>query len=249
MNALRSFLGNDTVFGRLMTRCGILIAANIMFIIFSLPVITAGASWTALYHTMFKTLRGDGELNPFRTFWNGFRSNFRQAFPAWLIFMGLAAFLSLEMFWCSQFTEPVALFRYALAALLMILCVTVMYLFPVMSAFQATLPQLVQNSIYFAVGHPVTLFFMLCVHVIPVLWTYLDAQRLPLYAFAWSVTGFSAVSMCAASLLLKHFRPLLPTVDSAGEIIPEGMESDSVESGAPEQSAKQTLDEMKKLGM
>ncbi|MCD7843485.1 MAG: YesL family protein, partial [Clostridiales bacterium] len=72
----RGFLSNDSAFGRLMTRLGIIIAANIMFAIFSLPVVTIGASYVALYHVMFKTLRGDGVINPFKQFWIGFKTNF-----------------------------------------------------------------------------------------------------------------------------------------------------------------------------
>ena len=37
MNLIRSFLDNDSVFGKLMTRCGILIGANLMFILFCIP--------------------------------------------------------------------------------------------------------------------------------------------------------------------------------------------------------------------
>ena len=41
---MSSFLSNDSAFGRLMTRCGVVIGANLMFVLFSLPVITIGAS-------------------------------------------------------------------------------------------------------------------------------------------------------------------------------------------------------------
>ncbi len=55
-----------------------------MFVFFSLPVITIGAAWTGLYHVMLKMLRGDGRINPFKQFWQGFRSNFRQATIVWV---------------------------------------------------------------------------------------------------------------------------------------------------------------------
>ena len=46
------FLGgvfsNDSLFGQLMTRCGILVAANLMFIVCSIPVVTAGPALCAL---------------------------------------------------------------------------------------------------------------------------------------------------------------------------------------------------------
>ncbi|MCD8127543.1 MAG: hypothetical protein LUD82_08910 [Clostridiales bacterium] len=42
MRFLRGFMDNDSAFGQLMTRCGILIAANLLFILTLLPVVTAG---------------------------------------------------------------------------------------------------------------------------------------------------------------------------------------------------------------
>ena len=88
---LTSLISNESAFGRLMTRCGTVIAANIMFVLFSLPVVTAGAALTALHHVMFKMLRSKEPINPFVQFWKGFRGNFRQATIAWLIALALGA--------------------------------------------------------------------------------------------------------------------------------------------------------------
>ncbi|MCD7867186.1 MAG: YesL family protein, partial [Clostridiales bacterium] len=58
-------LDNDSAFGKIMTRCGILIGANVMFVIFSIPVVTIGPAWTALHFVMMKTLQSeDGVVNP-----------------------------------------------------------------------------------------------------------------------------------------------------------------------------------------
>ena len=237
MRWLRSFLDNNSVFGRIMTRCGILIAGNLLFLLCALPVFTLGASWTALYYTMMKTLRGDGELNPFRTFWKGFRDNFRQAVAAFALLVFLAAFLLLELFWCGQFQGIVSAFRYGLIALLLVECIIALYLFPVMAAFRGSLPELARNSLFFAVRRPVTLVLVLFAHFAPMAVTALDAPRLPLYAFLWCLTGFSAVAMYCGSLLLKQFSPLL------GGTEPEE------EDGGPAKTEKEILDEMEKLGM
>ena len=218
MRWLRSFLDNDSLFGQMMTRCGILIAANLLFLLFSLPVFTIGASWTALYYTMMKTLRlgpsGGGELNPFRTFWQGFRENFKQATAALLLLVLLAAVLLLELFWCGQFTGPVSAFRYGLTALLLAEAVVAVYLFPVMAAFLGSLRDLLRDSVYFAVRRPVTLVLMLFLHAAPLAVTFLDAVRLPLYAFLWCLFGFSGIVMCCGGMLLRQFSPMLSPGES-----------------------------------
>ena len=64
-----------------------LIVAGLLWLVCSLPVITIGASTTALYYAVNKTVRHNrGRLTP--TFFSGFRSNFRQATLIWLLMLG-----------------------------------------------------------------------------------------------------------------------------------------------------------------
>lgn len=68
----------------------------LLWVIFSLPVITIGASTTAFYETVHKVLRQNkGYI--WRTFWNTFRSNFKRSTIVWLIQFGLSLFFLLDM--------------------------------------------------------------------------------------------------------------------------------------------------------
>ena len=86
-NLIQGFLDNDSFFGRFMTKLGIIIAANIMFVLLSIPFFTIGAGFSALYYVMFRTLRGDGVVNPFKEFWAGLKANFKQATISWIVFV------------------------------------------------------------------------------------------------------------------------------------------------------------------
>lgn len=241
MRFLNGFFDNDSVFGQIMTRLGILIAANILFIIFSLPIFTIGASFTALYYVMLNVLRGETDLNPFRTFWTGFRQNFKQATKYWLLVLVLFVVLYLEIFWCRQFTGPMAVFQYPLMALVLILFILASYLFPTLAAFHVTLSQLLVDCIYFAFRRPITLVIILFTNVMPMVLTYLDYPRLPLYAFLWCLCGFALVAFSNARLLIKLY---LPYLEERKEEIEEE------ESGQKEPpSEKQILKDMRKLDM
>lgn len=243
------FLSNESRFGRLMTRLGILIAANLLFLISCIPVVTAGAGLCALHHTMLKTLRGDGEINPFVQFWLGFKRNFRQATAAFLILLALAALLTLEIFWCSQFTGPVAAFRYGLYAIAMIVLVLALYLFPTMAAFEAPLPRLLGNSFAFAMKSPLTALCVVATSVVPTLLTLTGGRYQPLFAFIWCMIGASGLAMLHASMLLRLFKPYLPRVDVCGEIIPEGMEEEFITEEQDARNDRATLEDMLRLGM
>lgn len=258
---LQGFLSNDSTFGRLMTRLGIIIAANVMFMIFSLPVVTVGAAYVALYHVMFKTLRGDGVINPFKQFWIGFKTNFKQATIYWVVLLALVAFGALDVFWCRQFGGVFQYFIYLIFALGVIALVLTIYLFPTMAAFRDTIPNLLRNAWYFALRKPLKLIVILFFNVFPLYLTYTDAQMMPLYGFIWVTCGFGLVALLGATLLLKEFTPYLPKVDACGDFIldeedeaawadsPEGPERLDAPGGAPEKSEAEILEEMKKLGM
>ena len=68
----------------------------LLWVVFSLPIITIGASTTAFYETVHKVLcQNKGYV--WRTFWNTFRSNFKRSTIVWLIQFGLSLFFVLDM--------------------------------------------------------------------------------------------------------------------------------------------------------
>ena len=64
---------------------------NLLWVLFSLPIVTIGASTTALYSVLIK-MRNGREGKILRDFWTAFRQNFRQATILWLLIV-LAAFV------------------------------------------------------------------------------------------------------------------------------------------------------------
>lgn len=201
---IRGFLDNESTFGRLMTRCGIIIGANLMFLVFSFPVITAGASFTALYYVMLKMLRGDGVLNPFYQFWIGFKTNFKQATICWGGFLILAFLGYVDIGFCRQEGGVMHYFMYAIYAIVIAALIIGICLFPTMAAFKDTIPHLIRNSIFFAFQKPLRLLIMIFFLVFPLYLTYTDARMQPLYVFLWCMFGFGAVALLGAVMLLDR---------------------------------------------
>ena len=199
------FFSNDSVWGQLMTRAWILIGANILFVIFSLPLITAGPAFAALYHVMLRTLRSDGEISPIKEFWKGFKGNFRQAFLYWILVLVLLLVGLLDIRFTVYMGGILTWFKYGM----------------VMAAFDDTLPGLVRNAFYFIGRNPVRALIIALVNAGPLVWTYMDLPRLPLYSFLWVTVGFSACAMTVSSLLIKDFNQFLPALDEFGNIAEE----------------------------
>ena len=206
-------LSEESLLGRITSRLWILFGANVLFVLFSLPIVTAGPAWVAMYYVCLKTLRVDSTLNPIREFWNGFRMNFKQAFLGFLGFLVIAAILILDIMFVARTQGSMRLFRYPVYVVSGIMLLILFHVIPVMAAFADTLKGLIRNGIYFAAKNPIRAILILALNVGPMVWTYYDVVRMPLYAFLWATFGFSSIAMICSGMLLKDFEQYLPGLD------------------------------------
>ena len=80
----------ETKIGRVLSALTDVILAGILWFLCSIPVITIGASSTALYYATVKSIRHErGRL--VKTFFSAFKSNFFASFKIWLIYLLYAA--------------------------------------------------------------------------------------------------------------------------------------------------------------
>lgn len=126
---------------------------NLLWVLFSLPIVTIGASTTALYSVLIKMRNGkEGKL--LRDFWAAFKENFRQATVIWLI-IALAAFV---------FTTDVVFFVNMggtfglLAAMLFLgldvaLAVMSLYVFPIQAVFENPIIKTLKNALLLPPRH------------------------------------------------------------------------------------------------
>lgn len=249
MEFIQGFLGNDSAFGRLMYRLGVIVLGNVLFLICSLPIITVGASFSGLYYLCLKARRDRfrGNVRIIQSFFRGFRDGFKQATVGWLAMIALAAALFLEISWCEQFSGPVAYFKYGLIGLLVIDAVAFMYFFPVVAAFRGDMRSQVANTAFFAFSRPHYLIVVAALHVAPVVLTYANLKYLPLSAFLWAVCGFGLIAYISSFFHLRQYTPFLPALDPDGNPIGDGQEDEG--GGAPDESEEKTLAEMMKYGL
>lgn len=239
-NLIQGFLDNDSFFGRFMTKLGIIIAANIMFVLLSIPFFTIGAGFSALYYVMFRTLRGDGVVNPFKEFWAGLKANFKQATISWIIFVLLIAFLLTDIRICKAAGGALDLVKIGVYALGAAAVIIYLYLIPVMTVFRDTLPHLIRNAVYFLIKKPWKTVVILFFDIFPFVLTYSDLQSLPLYAFLWVLCGFGLQAMLGATLLLPEFAPYLASKE-------EEAEEEAAEPESHMRTEEEILEDMRKL--
>lgn len=195
----------DNLFGRVMTKIGIIVITNLLFILFSIPIVTIGASYTAMYHVLMKEFRSKSGINPVREFWEGFRSNWKQATIIWLISIFLLMFGWLDIYWCRQIGGLFSYLEITIWSMGCVGIVVLMYLFPTVAAFADSIPHLARNAIYFVMKKPLIAVLVAVCNVFSLAVVFLDERNRPTYAFILFFGGFALIAAVCAWLLLKVF--------------------------------------------
>ncbi len=127
---------------------------SILWVVFSLPLITFGASTSALYYTANKTIRNSRGY-VWQQFWRGFKSSFKQSTILWLIFLLIMFLLYNDI----QIVGLLGSGNLAFAAkvfftvLMVVLGMVVMYIFPYVARFSAPLKSVAKNCAFMMVRH------------------------------------------------------------------------------------------------
>lgn len=216
-----SFLSNDSWFGKLMNKVWIVICTNILFCVCSLPIFTFGASFTAMYHVLFKTFRLHWEVSPFKEFFKGFKNNFKQSTISWLIEILLILVVYADVQLCEQAGGSLIVVQYLLYGIFAAILILTLYYYPTMACFNGSMGALLKDSVYFAIHKPLYLLIILAVTVIPQMYTYADPDMYALYGFFWVTCGYALIALLCAWLLLKEFTPYLPEIDDITQIRPD----------------------------
>ena len=85
----------DNKFFTVMGRVADLIMLNVVFLICCLPIVTIGASLTALHYVTLKMARNE-ESYIIRSFFKSFKQNFKQSTLIWILMAAVAVFLYME---------------------------------------------------------------------------------------------------------------------------------------------------------
>ncbi len=145
---MNNLLNPDNKVMQFITKVADSVFLNLLWLIFSLPIVTIGASTTALFTVTERMVRNE-EGNLWKGFYQAFRSNLKSATKTWLILLLLGAALIGDTWicWHMRYENPfwtvlTAVLFVADAAYLIIL----MYVFPLSARFENTSFQMIKNA-------------------------------------------------------------------------------------------------------
>jgi uncharacterized membrane protein YesL len=200
---------NDTKFARFMNTLADVLCIGILWLICSVPLVTAGASATAAYYAMAKSVRC-GEGRPSKEFFHSFRMNFRQTLPLTIVLELAALTLAVDLIylWGNENSQNDAIFVVLVLVAFVLLALSV-YLFPLLSRFDKTNLSLVRTGFVISFR-----YFPLTLGIAAVIL----AAGIGMYLMPWAVLVIPGVYMYVLTFPMERvLRKLAPPVEEGSE--------------------------------
>lgn len=196
---------------RFLNRVADLMILNLLFLATSLPIVTLGASITALSGTAMRIIRGECESAP-GDYLRTLRRDFRQGTFLGMIVAGLGLVIAAWWAVIDGFGLPglvkLALFTVC-GVLAFRLTIVALYAFPYLATFDDDLRTVLRNARLMSVRHAFASLALLAVTGLPVVVTVFFPGA-TVFGLLWFLIGFAGVAFLAGIVLTGVFATYAP---------------------------------------
>lgn len=212
----------STVIFHYLTKMSKMMGLNVLVILFSLPIFTAGAAFAAM-HKVVRLIMDDEEYWIFLDFWKAFKENFKKATVIWLIYLPIFALLAynISMLHSGQWLEATWLQipLFVIGAAVLSSCNWALIL---QSYYENKPMATVRNSVVFGFAYFFASITNVAAMAVPVLLLYISLYTVPVVG----LFCFSGVGMLQATVYTRIFDKLEEEQAQAKEADQEAIESE-----------------------
>lgn len=178
-----------------------LVLLNLVWLAFSLPVFTIGATTAAMF-TVADSVREGGGVRVLHTFWTGFCQNFRRSLVPTIMVMAVAVLLMAD-FMLARSLAPLlrAVLFGALVSMSLLLCLTASHLFPMLAATALPWRVLLLRAFTLGMNRPGRALLIVFMNLLPFILAVVSPQLFLHGIPLWIGLYFSGVSYVTAWLL------------------------------------------------
>ena len=214
----------DSPLMQMLSKMADLLLLNILALICCIPVVTVGASLTALNYMALKIVRNE-ECYIVRGFFKSFRQNFIQGTVIWLLLLLLFIVLGGDFYIMNnadiEFSKVI---QVIITIFAMLLLFTTMYVFPVLAKFDNTIWRTIRNAFFMSIMQFPKTLLMIVLYILPPVLFVLFYQIAPLVIFF----GLSVPAWLSAKLYNKFFQKLEDQVLAEAEPVEEEGEDERI---------------------
>lgn len=206
---MRNLFNLDNPFVQFLARVGDLIIVNVLFLVCCLPVVTVGASLAAM-QKVTQAMALDEDNGIVKTFFRGFRENFKQATLLWLMMLVFGVSMLCNYLLITGFIAGTlaTVLKCVLVVFSVLVLVMAVYMFPLMARYQNSLREHATNALILAVVKLPRTVALLVLCALPVVIAVISIQTFLQTLIFWLAVGFGFVSYMSSILLKPVFAEL-----------------------------------------
>ena len=191
-----------------MGRLADFIILNLLWVVCSIPIITIGASTTALYTVMLKLVKNE-EGYIAKGFLKAFKENFKQSTIMWIIFLLISIVFVVDFASIKLMSDKIGgILQILFLFMGALLTAWMVYAFALQARFVNTVKNTLKNAMILVFAKlPFTVLIVLLT-VGPVLVTFLTVRTLVIGVMVWFFAGVSLVAWLNSYLLRFVFKKL-----------------------------------------
>lgn len=203
---MKNLFDMNNILFQTLSRLADLVLLNVIFLICCIPVITIGASLTAMYEITLKiAFREDGYI--IRDFFKALKRNFVSATIIWMITIALGILLLFNFSTILQVKNIVfTIILFVTGTIAILYAMTVTYAFPLLARFHNTVFKTIRNAFFMSIANflpysllmlvfPIGLFLLSCINANIFSWA----------IFIYLLIGFSGIALINSYLFKRIF--------------------------------------------
>lgn len=196
-----------------LNRVADLMILNFLVILCCIPIITAGAAFTAMHYVLLKIVRKE-EGYLLKGFFKSFKENFKQATLIWLGILVVAGLYAVDFYiFRNMDVEFSRYFIILFLALAFVFILTALYAFPLLSRFNNSIKNILKNAVSIAILYFPKSLIMVVIYVMPFALVYLSSYSW-VFVFMFGISLPAYASAMIYSDIFRKFEPKGPEIVS-----------------------------------
>ena len=177
---------------------------NVLTFICCIPIVTIGASLTAMNYVALKIARNE-ECYITKDYFKSFRQNLKQATVIWLLLLLLLLVLVGDFYIISNSDITFGnVIRIVITVIAVVVVFTAMHVFPMLAKFDNTIPNTIKNAFFMSILQFPKTLLMIVLYILPPVIVVLFTQIAPIPI----LFGFSVPAWLSAKLYSGFFKKL-----------------------------------------
>ncbi|MBO0981688.1 YesL family protein [Microbacterium sp. SD291] len=211
-----SIMAPDSALMRFLTRIADLMILNVLFIVTSIPIVTLGASLTALNYVSMR-IATDTDRTIVGDYLRSFRQNLRQSTLLALILAAAGGALAAWYLVVTTAPLPSIAVIVLLAVWYLLTFMFVMaalYVFPYAARFEGGTREVLRNARLMSIRHPLAPLVVIVLTALSVVVT-IHYPQATVWGLLWLMIGFAGIAFLGGAMFSRIFEKYAPTRSAA----------------------------------